>query len=86
MSGVSHEGRCPNCGYRFDSFMRVGGTEWKAPSTGSLGVCIECGDVYRFTVVGPKSLPKEEYEETLRTNPTIRKVLSAWAAVQRGKP
>ena len=83
---MQREGQCPNCGSKFDSFMKTGGTEWNPPKVGDLGICIECGDLYRFTVVGPKSLDREEFEETLRTNPTVRKVLSAWAAVQRSNP
>jgi hypothetical protein len=73
---------CPVCGHKFDAFTMVGDNEWHPPGVGDLGLCIECGDLHTFTIVGPRSLTSKEYKEVVSTNPTIRKVLSAWSTVR----
>lgn len=69
-------GTCEQCGYTFDSAARVGSDRYKQPEIDSLGICVNCGDIHKFTVDGPHSLSSEEWVFAMQS-PNVRKAVAA---------
>jgi hypothetical protein len=71
--------RCPACNHQFDDFMQVGEEDkYVGPRPGSIGVCIECGDLHVFQRNGSiRSLTRHEYIEALQKSPYLKDTLSA---------
>lgn len=75
---------CPQCGYKFDAFTRIGGERYEPPDIGSLGICINCGDIHKFTITGMQALSHDEWVEAMGQS-NIRKSVEAIQALKRSK-
>lgn len=79
--------RCPACGKEQDGALATTAHS-DAPSEGSVGICMDCGDIAVYTVVNGKLAlrgPSEDELLDMLRDPHIQKCIAAVRIVREGR-